>query len=176
MSETDTLTEKIKEWTETRADEISSTPSEGFYAYNIVVDAYKKGKGDGREIGKEEGQRVVSEMIKSKYDSSSKLTLEALLAMCNAIYEKGFKPKKLFISRSINNSSILFSVPNETHINDDFLDFAYDTASKLKLEYYDKGLNLQISFLNDSADLNLSMLKSDGYTFSFDLEKKSIIE
>jgi len=176
MANTDTLVEQIKEWAATRSDEIVSVPTTGYYSYDIVVDAYVKGKGDGHEIGKEEGQNMVKEMIRKKYYNNARLTADALTIMLKTLLEKGFKPNKFFVNNSIDGASVLFAVPYEVHINDDFLDVAYSEASNLKLQFFDKGLNLQIAFLSDSEKLNISLIKSDGFGLAFDLEKNIPIE
>jgi len=148
---------------------------QGTILLSIVADAYAKGKGDGHSIGKEEGENMVKEMIRKKYYNNAKLTADAITIMLQTLLNKGFKPNKLFVNNSIDGSSVLLAIKQETHIKDEFIDIAYSEASKLNLQFFEKGLNLQIAFLPDTENLNIHLLKSDGFGLAFDLDKNILI-
>ena len=167
--ELDTLTETLKTWAATRPDEIVFVPSAGYYSYDIVVDAYIKGKGDGQEIGKEVAQNLIKEQVRKIYYNNALLTTQALSLMIKKLSDNKFNPTKLFVNNSIEGTSVLFAVSKDTHINESFIDLAYSESSKLKLEYFDKGLNLKIGFISDTSELNIPLLKSDGFGFALDL-------
>ena len=168
MEETKVLTDTIIDWAATRSDEIVFTPTAGYYSFDIVMDAWKKGK--------EEGKEQFIEEVRGKYFNNAKLTTEALLLIIQALSKYSFFPNKVFINISIEGSSILLAIKEQIYTSEKFITNANEEASKLKLEFFEKGLNLQIGFLNDSPTLDISLLKSDGFGFAFDYDKKKIID
>jgi hypothetical protein len=168
MANPEVLTNTIINWAARRSNEVVFHPADGYYSLDIVLDAWK----NGHEIGQEQFVKEVED----KHTNNAKLTTEALKTILETCTNKAFYPKKVFINISIMASSILISFDEEIYISDDFITTANSEASKIKLDYFEKGLNLQIGFLNDNARLNIPLLKSDGFGFAYDFCTKTIIE
>jgi hypothetical protein len=167
MSNTDTLTKTIIKWAATRSDEIVFVPTAGYYSFNIVSDAYEKGK--------EDKQNQLKETMRAKYFSNAQLAAEAIQSIVAELVKKDFSPLKLFLNLTVDGSMVLFSVKEDVYITENFINSAYSEAARLQLDYYNKGLDLQISFMNDSNEFNLGLLKSDGYGIAINLETDKTI-
>ncbi|CAN5168902.1 hypothetical protein BH09BAC5_BH09BAC5_10140 [soil metagenome] len=163
------LIETLIDWAATRSDEVVYNPKEGFYSFEIVDDAYRKGIERGIEKGKELGENSLKEAFRQKYFSKAKLVSEVLGKMLNGFSDNSFQPIRLFMSHSIAGSNLLLTIPEDIHHSEKFIAFAYTEALKLQTEYHKEGLNLDIGFIDESSNINLDLLKSDGFEFVYDL-------
>jgi hypothetical protein len=159
------IVEIIKDWAATRPDEVVFDPREGYYSYDFIVDSFQKGK----EVGRQE---LISS-VRLKYHENIKKATEAIDLIVKYLFTETYTLNKLFINNSIKGTSILFAVKEETYLNDTFLDLAYSTSSKIELDFFDKGVNIQIGFLNDSKSLNSEAISEDGYSWAYDLISNS---
>jgi len=161
MSTQDNLTETIIKWAATRPDEVVFDPKTGFYSFEIVSDAFHKGK-----------EKMMEEMkaqMRNKYYDNAKMGSEALKNIMNALAQKDYIPCKLFVNNSTKGTTIILSITEAVYSTENFIDFAYSEALNLQAKHHEIGHNLKISFMNDSENLNLDLLKSDGFGFAFDL-------
>lgn len=161
MSNTDTVGKTILEWAATRIDEAVFDPKAGYYPFSIIADAFEKGIEYNEDA-------FTGKMRKRHYNNAS-LVVESITSLLAVLKENNFIPTKIFVSISVEEGKILFSIKEEEYITDHFGEIAYSSSAKTKLEYYDKGLNLQLGFLNDSKEINLDLIKSDGYDIAIDV-------
>ena len=164
----ESLLETVIEWAATRPDEVVFDPKTGFYSFEIVSDAYNK----GRENMMEE----MKEQMRTKYFHNAKMGAEALSSVIDSLYKMNYSPCKFFINNSTNGTNIIFSIKGEVYSNESFIDFAYALAAKLQVEHHDKNHNLKISFINDVPSFDLGLLKSDGFGFAYDFSNKKVID
>ena len=177
MYTTDLLEETLIKWAATRSDQVVFNPAEAYYSFDIVADAFEKGKEHGFEEGKEHAfekgkehaREQLIQLIREKYYSSAKLTSEAFGEMLKFINDSGYAAKKLFINNTINSAHCIFSVDETTYISDDFIDRSYKKIVELETKYHDKGLDLQMGFINDDTDINLELLRSDGFGYAINI-------
>lgn len=162
MSNIDTLTEKLIDWAATRSDEIVFNPTSGYYSFEIVSDAFEKGK--------IEGEKLLKERVRAVYFENAKLISYALKELINGLKEKNFFALKLFVKNSFEGGSIVLSIPEEQYLTEEFMTEGYRLASELQSLYHTKKLNLTVSFLRDSDKINLELLKSDGFGYAVDIE------
>lgn len=158
----DTVREELNKWVATRSDEIVFNPQDGFYPYDMLIDAYKK----GRETGEESFKLEVRERF---YENAQKVG-EGLNEILRVLNTRSISPKKLLVNHSINTSSILLTIEQSVFLNKDFIKFAYEAALEIQKKYSE--INLHISFMDDVPDLNIDLLKADGFGFIYDLPLK----
>ena len=163
MSIQDNLTETIIKWAATRPDEVVFDPKTGFYSFEIVSDAYNKGK--------EKMMEELKAQMRNKYYDNAKMGSEALRKIMDSLSERGYLLNKLFVNNSTKGTIIILSIPEEIYATEEFIDFAYAEALTIQAAQHNLNHNLKISFMADSTNLNLDLLKSDGFGFAFDLNK-----
>lgn len=151
---------QIIDWAASRLDGVVFNPKEGYYAFDIIVDAFDKGK--------EEREKEMKIKVRERFYSNAKLVAEALNVLVGKLKEKEFQPQRLFLKHSYKESLLLLSIPEEIHYTDNFIDYAYVLTSQIQAEYKAKGLNFDVSFVDESIDLNTKLIESDGYEFLFD--------
>lgn len=166
-----TLTETITDWAASRPDEVVLDPKKGYYSFDIVLDAYNK----GREETKEQVVQDLKSQFRKKYYDNAKLGAESLENILISFSEKDFKPKKFFINNSTDGTTIIFSIDSDTYSKEEFIDFAYNHTVELQQKHHDKDHNLHISFINDVEDFNIDLLKSEGFGFGYDITKGILI-
>lgn len=169
MSQSETLAKAILEFAATRSDEAVFDPKAGYYPFSIVAEAYEKGLNHGVNQGVSQGQSIVIETIRKKYYNNATMIAESIKTVLAYLTDNHCAPSKLFINLSTEGGMILLSVNEKQYHSAEFSNFAYDAAAKTELEFHDKGLNLQIGFLNDNKADNYGLLQSDGYAISIDL-------
>lgn len=162
------LTHTLKRWAATRRDEIVFDPSKGFYSFDIVADAFEKGK----EIGKAE----FVERARGLYFDNAEIASELLDSLIKFFTERDAFPNKAFIKNAVFGISILIIIDAEKYENNDFLDMAYAFISKMKLEQYEKGKSVQISIMCNSDHIDFHLLMADGYGFGFDFRANTQIK
>lgn len=170
------LTQSLINWVTARKDEVAFNPKQGFYSYDIVVDAFEKGKEHGKELGKELGEQEFKERLWKTYvDNASKVSA-AINDMLHLLMKQNNAPSKVFVSHSYNESIVLFSISEDIHHSMDFINSAYTYSSELKGRYLNDGIKLDIGFIDDNQHLNISLLRDDGFDFAYDLSKRQILE
>ena len=167
MSTQETLTETIINWAATRSDESVLEPTHGYYPFSIIAEAFEKGV--------EHGEKNLKEKVRSRFFSNANLVVEAVKEAIEKFSMLKFTPTKLFVNISFESSKIILAFDEDAYISEKFLDNAYDLSSELQLHYFDKGLNLEISYLIDSENLNLTSLKSDGFEVAIDFSTLKLI-
>lgn len=159
----DTLTEAIKDWAATRPDEVVFDPKKGFYSFEIVSDAFEKGK-----------EKMLEEMksqMRNKFYSNAKLGADALHSLLESLIKQKYNPLKFFVNNSTQGTTIIFSIKQDVYSDETFIDFAYGEALKIEAKHHEANHNLHISFINDVDQFNLDLLKTDGFGFAYDLSK-----
>jgi len=164
----DTLLKSLSKWVATRPDEVVLDPKKGFYSFDIVMDAYNKGK--------ETGEGNLKQYFRDVYYQRFQLTTESILAFYTNLLEKKYSPKKLFINFSLNQCVVLITITPEVHADDKFIDYAYGEALTIQAELSRKDVVLSINFVSEFKDnINLESIKSDGFDFAYDFEKNQAI-
>ncbi len=167
MSNQEALRETIINWAATRSDESVLEPTHGYYPFSIIAEAFEKGL--------EHGEKNLKEKVRSRFFSNANLVVEAVKEAINKFSDLSFNPLKLFVNISFESSKIILTFDEGDYISDKFLDNAFELSSDLKLNYFDKGLNLDISYLIDSENINLNTLKSDGFEVALDLSNQRLL-
>jgi hypothetical protein len=167
MSKQETLSETIIKWAATRSDESVLEPTHGYYPFEIIAEAFEKGV--------EHGEKKLKEKVRSHFFSNANLAVEAVNEAIKKFGTLSIYPLKLFVNISFESSKIILTFKEDVYTSDDFLNNAFDFSSDLKLNYFDKGLKLDISYLIDSDNLNLNILKSDGFEVALDLSTQKLL-
>ena len=175
MTQDDTLEKAILEFAATRSDDAVFDPKAGYYPFSIVAEAYEKGVSHGVNQGANHTQNFLIETIRKKFYNNATLISESINIILKVLNQKSYSPLKLFINLSTEGGMILLSVKEEQYISEEFSNFAYEVAAKIELEFFNKGLNLQVGFLNDKSGSDYKLLQSDGYGISIDLKTLSKI-
>lgn len=161
------LKESIITWAATRSDEIVMQPKNGFYSFDIVMDAYR----DGKERGKSD---FINE-IRSEFVSNLKQATTALIGFIVESAGRGYAYSRVFVKHGGRSTFFILTVDEELHNTDNFIDFAYSEAAKLKTSLQESGLDIDVSFVDEDEHSDFELIKSDGFDFSYDLtHNKSI--
>ncbi len=166
------LKDSLTSWIATRMDEVVWNHREGYYPFKIIAEAFEQ----GAEIGREAAEKEVKQRVRNVYYEKSTLVNKALTEILSSIIGKGYSLNKLFVKHSIEESSIIISVSENTHDNADFINYSYNAISIIEQKYLDLGLNLDISFVDETVNLNLEVIKNDGFEFAYDLNTNSTIK
>ena len=160
----------LKSYAQTRASEVSETPKVNFVSTDVAIDFFEQGK----KIGEQEFKKKLRESISIKVSTQINATLDVVKQINNIFKEKKFIANKLFLSLNLESSKILFTVPEEQHYSEDFMNLFYTISSDLEGSYSKNSFALHILAMDESDNLNTELLKADGYSFAFDLinEKK----
>ena len=174
------LDQLLSTWAASRSDEVVFNPSSGYYSFDIVTDAYLKGLERGTQEGYDKGkQKSVDEYVINEYRKlffkKANLVSEALTETLAMLKKHNFSASKLFINHSIQGSKILLAIDIKTHHSEDFIKFAYNEAAKIEDVFYTKELNIHIGFINDVSDLNLQLIRDDGFDVGYDLKNNTEI-
>jgi hypothetical protein len=161
--------ELITTWAATRPDEIISEPRNGFFSTDIVVDAYKAGVKKGKDSN-------IIEQIRTSFYSKANILSEAISEAATKLFNKDYAPLKIFISHNINESKVLLTFDPETYRDINFINYSYPEIKVIEDKYYTAKLNLNFSFMGDSAELNYELLHCDGYMIGYDFSIKKPIE
>lgn len=158
----------LKAFAKTRATEVSETPKINFVSTDIAIAFWEEGK----KIGEQEFKKRLKEAAIKKFESQLTCTLDVVKQISNVFKEKKFVANKVFLAINIDVSKILVTIPENQHYSKEFMNLFYPLASELEDTYSE--FQLYVSAIDESDKLNMNLLKSDGYTFGFDLanEKK----
>jgi hypothetical protein len=178
MSTPEVLAETLIKWAATRSDHVVFNPAEAYYSFDIVADAFDKGKQSGISQGREEafekGKELAKDQliqhVREKYYSTAKFTAEAFGEMLQFLRDNSIPVKKLFIRNTVESAHCIFSIPEETYIYDNFIDLAYKKVVELETKYHDKDLGLQMGFINDDIPIDFDLLRSDGFGFAINID------
>jgi hypothetical protein len=162
MTAQEIISKSIIDWAATRPDEIVFEPKEGFYSFDIVVDAYKKGKGE-LDVFKEEVRRRFFENAKTAADIS--------VFVIDGLKNIAIPPQQLFINNSVEGFNILITLPEEVFDDPDKLEKANNIIFGIQSESLKKEINVQIAILPESINLNKELIKADGYGFMLDVSE-----
>jgi len=164
------LEKNLIRWAATREDEVVFNPQKGFYSFDIVLDAYEQGK----KIGEKEGEKTYKQKARDIYFNNLEKTNLALSEMIKTLVEYPCTPTKVFINHTITDTILIIAIDPQIHCEKEFIDKAYAKALELQEQYHGQ-FNLDISFIDDTENLDLELLKDDGFAFQYDLEKNQPI-
>ena len=133
---------------------------ESVYTGDHLIDAYLKGKQDG----KDEIIEILTKQLKHNIDIATSVS--------EKLYSDAAKKKIRFKSihlkaDSITKFSALFVTKKEDFISDKFRDI-FIIARKLKNEVENDSFYISFSFIPDSKDLNEKSLNADGFFLKYD--------
>lgn len=133
---------------------------ESVYTGDHLIDAYLKGKEDG----KGEMQNILTKQLKSNIDIATSIS-EKLYADAN---KKKINFKSIHLKADgITKFSALFVTKKEDFVSDKFRDI-FISARKLKTEVESDSFYITFSFLPDSKDLSEKCLNADGFFLKYD--------
>lgn len=160
----------LKSYAKTRTSEVSETPKVNFVSTDVAFGFFE----EGIKLGEQEFKRKVKEQVEKKLQNQIASTSEVTKQISAVFKEKNYIANKLFLAINLDSSKILLTVPEDQHYKQDFMNLFYSLASDLESAYSKDDFCLSISAIDESENVNLSLLHSDGYTFGFDLinEKK----
>jgi len=160
------FTEEIIKFAATRSDSAVLSPAKGYYPFEIIAEAY--------EHGVEHGKNNMNQKMRDLYFENASEIAKSSAEIVNLLNKDSFVPEKLFVALSIRNSKILLSFEDDTFTSDEFMDKAYAHIAKIQSAYFEKDINVSISYLGEN--INHDMLKSDGFEFGIDLKTNSPLD
>lgn len=159
QSTKDQISDTIINWAATRLDEIVFEPKDGFYSFNIVVDAYEKG---AEELNK------IKQSYRDKYFYNAKLSTVAVKDVFEILSSNNVTPNKLFINTSVDGTHILLVLDKSSYQGDEIIDIIYEKFADLQMRYFNEEKNIKIGLMCDSDKLDINALKEDGFGFGYD--------
>jgi hypothetical protein len=157
----------LLEWAATRNDEVVFNPRDGYYSFSIVADAFEKGKSTGKS-------EWLSDLRK-KYVEGLKIAAQVMNELVDSLKRIDITVRKGFIHNSINETEILLTVDENTYLDSHFIKNAFVLASRIHHRYFEEGKIIQISYIDETDDLNYKLQRTDGYDFMYDFIKGKLI-
>ncbi len=133
-------------------DHIRTNPQEGFFSFDVVCNAYEKGRKDGK--------KQLMEQLTSSIKDQYKKTLDQLMLIINNFEKKGFSCTKFFAN--VQEMSIMLAFEEKVYKSDEFINFAYN--------YYTE--EVQLGYLPDNKYLNITLIKANGFSVAYDAKNK----
>ncbi len=155
------LSETLIKWAATRNDEVVFDPKNGYYSFEIVSDAY--------EMGKQHNEESWKESYRTKYFENAQLLATTINEVVKALEKWPSAIKSVFVSHALPESALIFVVDESIHNSDEFIDSAYLIACDIQCNYLEKGLKVDISYIDDLKELNNTLLKEDGFDLNIPL-------
>lgn len=160
------LKEEIASWASTKIESTVFVPEDNYYHFDIIADAYIKG-------GEQEKKRIhakMTESLKRLVEEKTEILKSSLAGSISKLMEQEYRPTKIFIYMSIDESKVIYAIEESVYLTDEFLDYAYTMSADIKSESYNKGLPMSMGFIADNDKINLGALKSDGFDMAMDLK------
>lgn len=157
MPNTEAISKQLMKWAASRPDEVVYNPKEGYYSFDIVADAFEKGKDH------------LIEKMRLRFMENADAAVEVLKESFSMLSTLNILPLRVFIKNTVSEASILITVSETDFDSNAFIAEAYSFSASKEDSYSKKGLNFNLSFINDAPDLNVALIKSDGYSFNADL-------
>jgi hypothetical protein len=157
----------IKTYAKNRAVEVSESPRVNFVSIDAAIDAFEHGK----KIGVEEFKRKIKEEAIARFNKQIESTLQIVNQLLSVFKNKPFELNKLFLAINTDSSKILLTLPSKQHNSDKFMNLFYPLTSDLEDTYSKKGFQLNIFAVDESDQLNLELLKCDGYNFCYNIKE-----
>lgn len=133
---------------------------ESVYTGDHLIDAYLKGKQDG----KDEMIKILTNQFKSNIDLATSIS-EKLYVDAN---KKKINFKSIHLKADgITKFSALFVTKKEDFVSDKFRNI-FISARKLKNEVENDSFYISFSFIPDSKDLSEKCLNADGFFLKYD--------
>lgn len=172
-----TLEKSIEKWIATRPDEVVYEHRDGFYSFEMLVNAYEKGLKEGEAKGEARLEERLKEQVREKYFDKAQESIRAINELIDRIMNStGTSPSKIFMEHSIEKTSYILLYDESLFQDDKFVDEIYNLAAPIEVKYFKDGeLNMQISFMDDGPDTHYKLLASDGYTFGYDYSTQQTI-
>jgi hypothetical protein len=165
MGNTNLFDTYLRSYAKTRASEVSETQKVNFVSTDIAIEFFEEGK----KIGEQEFKKKLKESFEKRVKFQIDTTLEVVKQLGSVLNEKGYNAHKLFLSINTTTSKILITIPEAQHYTDAFMNLFYPLASDLEETHSSADFSLQLSAIDESEFLNIDLLKSDGYSFGYDL-------
>lgn len=133
------------------------------FSENQVIDAYLKGKDDGRE----QTQKALINLFNVNINKAGHHT--GLVA--NHLLKHGFTFHSAALKAvSFDEFQVIITVKEEDILSDSFLK-VYDFTAKLEHESKEELYHISFVFTHNKS-INVDLLKSDGFIFEFKKKKK----
>ena len=152
MSSDLNIPDELKTWIESKSQEMVSHPFPGYYPADTVIDAFEK------------GQQLYEERIKLEIETKVKAMNDSVHSCLKQMSEFGYEVFELYLSFNFVEVKALLLVNEDEHLSDEFIDRMYPMISKIEVEFRkENNLVLDISFLDDSKNLDRIQLKNDDF-------------
>lgn len=156
----------LLEWIATRTDDAVIHPREGYYPFDVIAEAYERGENDGKEKIKSD----LTESFRKVFVKNTEKTSIIINMLLDQFSQDNIHPQKLFLDPSISGAKILFSLERQDYIREEFLDKYYGFISDLIANNISNDYKLDVGFIIDSDNLNLDLIKGDGFGLAINLK------
>jgi hypothetical protein len=159
MPNTEEISKQLIHWAGSRPDEVVFNPKEGYYSFGVVADAFEKGK------------EHFIEKMRGRFMENVNVINEALQDIFATLKGLKVSPIRVFIKNTVSESSVLITVSDTDFNNEVFVKNIYEFSADIEQKFSQNNLIFDLSFINDNDNLNVDLIKSDGYSFDMDLRK-----
>lgn len=155
----------LENFAKKRSSEVSETEKANFVSVEVAWRFFE----EGVKVGEKDFKKEVNDFIRKQFSKHLEASKRVISHYLSIFEEKGYTARKLFLSVEPNSSKMLIAVAEEVHSSSEFLDLFYSVAADFEASYLNDEVYLQIGVIDDGENLNLDLLKCDGYSFSYDL-------
>lgn len=161
----ETLEKNVLEWIATRPDEVVFSPKDGYFSFEMLVDAFEKGQEKGKDTFKSDTQEV----LRKKFLNNATNAIESLEKLISKLLTKSIEPTKFFLNNSLSGASLLVGIGRDVYLDEALINFCYESVTNIEDESFKAGFHLSLNYIDDLNELDFDFLKADGYTFAFNL-------
>ena len=161
------LKETVIRWIAERNDEAVFQPTDQYYHIDTVIDAFAKGREDGKS-------EVIDE-LRRRFISTAEVAIDTIYKLILALNQSKFTVHKLFMNHSIGETSMILSIDESQYVDDAFIDFAYKQVAQIQDKCREENFKIKINFISESTNIDLESLIADGYQILYDIENSKVI-
>lgn len=165
LNSKESISESLYSWIASRTDEAVFNPKNGYYPFSVIADAFEKGVEHGSETVRQEMKEGLRRILVDK----TKQSISIINQYIETFKSDGIEPKKLFVDLSIGHTKILIAIEEESYISEKFISKYYSMVSDTIAKYHEKETTIEVGFLNNATELNVEMLKADGFHIGINL-------
>jgi hypothetical protein len=160
----DKSTERNKDFIEfihSYKSKVSQEPLKCYFPADTVVDAWQAGVENGQ---KESREKFFNDLVEKYFDKLLN-AYSQLRGLIIDVKDKGFEIDNLFVNPKKPASRFLISVKDKLLLDDKFIELIYPMIADITAKHQEKFNEYIDISLVGNEDLDVELLKSDGYIY-----------
>ena len=153
---TNAVRESIAKFLATHNDDAVFNPTEGYYPFDVIAEAY--------EHGVKKGEVNLKQKVREMAWNNAEVAASGINALIGHFIDNGVDVLGVRLKVSHRQFGAFFTVNQSDYLSDEFYRLAYSRVAEVKAESFEKGIELTFGFIGDKEAVNEDALLADGYT------------